>query len=597
MPAGPEKGRSFPRQATNSARESAFGSPGRVLALLILVATLAVYLQVLWHPFVWLDDAAYVTQNPHVRAGLSAAGLRWAATSLEHANWHPLTWLSHMADVELFGLNPGPHHLVNVLVHCANALLVFALFLTATGERLRSAFVAALFALHPLHVESVAWVAERKDVLSSFFGLLALLAYVRYVRAPRAATYLPVPLLHAASLAAKPMLVTLPVLLLLLDRWPLGRTRPAAVGRAGAGPPSRLPGALLLEKAPLLLLSITASALAVAAQDRAVADLERFPLWVRSGNAALAWVGYIAKTLVPYPLCVFYPHPGGTIALAAAGAGLLLGAITLAALWSHRSRPALATGWLWFLVGLLPVIGLVQVGMQAMADRYTYLPQTGLAIMGAWGILGAQAPARQRRLLAGAGVAGIGLCAVLSFFQVRLWRSDAALFGHAARHTRGNYVAHNALGMTLALAGQPREAAEQFKEAFRIRPDYSPAWYNMGVLLEQEGDLDEAARHYDRAFSLDPHSARAATNLGGIEQRRGRRREATEHYRAALRIDPGDPVANNNLGLILLDEGRLGEAAAAFSRALERDPANREAAANAARTRAWAAGGARTPAR
>lgn len=552
-----------------------FGRAGLALAFLILVATLAVYLQVFRHPFAYLDDAAYVTQNAHVRGGLSAGGLSWAATAMEHANWHPLAWLSHMADVELFGMRPGPHHLVSVLWHGANALLLFALFLAATGQRLRSAFVAALFALHPLHVESVAWIAERKDVLSSCFGLLALLAYVRYTRAPRAATYLPVPLLHAASLAAKPMLVTLPFLLLLLDHWPLGRFGPGTARRRGA---------LLLEKAPLLLLSVAVSSLAVAAQDRAVADLERFPLWVRSANAALAWVGYLVKTIVPQPLSVFYPHPGRSIALAgAAGAALLLVAVTLAALRRWRTRPALATGWLWFLACLLPVIGLVQVGMQAMADRYTYLAQTGLAVMGAWGVLGAQAPERQRRLLAGAGAAGIALLAALSFFQVRLWRSDAVLFAHAARHTRGNYVAHNALGTALALAGQPREAAEQIREAIRIRPDYSLAWFNMGVLLEQAGDLDEAARHYAGALRLDPRSARAATNLGGIEQRRGRRREAAEHYRTALRADPGDPVANNNLGVILLGEGRSAEAAAAFRRTLARDPANREAVANLAR--------------
>jgi Flp pilus assembly protein TadD len=570
-------------------------SGNRILAFLILLATLAVYLQVCRHPFAWLDDAAYVTQNPHVRGGLSVQGLRWAAVSLEQANWHPLTWFSHMADVELFGLSPGPHHLVSVLWHGANALLLFALFLAATGARLRSAFVAALFALHPLHVESVAWIAERKDVLSSCFGLLALLAYVRYARAPRAATYLPVPLLYAASLAAKPMLVSLPVLLLLLDRWPLGRLGPAA-GRPGAAPQGRRLGALLLEKVPLLLLSAAASALAVAAQDRAVADLERFPLWVRSANAALAWVGYLVKTFVPYPLSVFYPHPGGSIVpAAAAGACLLLASITLAALRGRQARPALATGWFWFLAGLLPVIGLVQVGMQAMADRYSYLPQTGLAIMVAWGIAGARAPARQRRLLAAAASVGIALCAVLSYFQVRLWRSDAALFAHAVRHTRGNYVAHNALGTALALGGQPREAADQIREALRIRPDYPLAWYNMGVLLERLGDLDGAALHYGRALRLDARSARAATNLGGIEQRRGRRREAAEYYRAALRADPGDAVANNNLGVILLGEGRAAEAAAAFSRSLERDPANPDATANLAR--ALAAGGSRAPGR
>ncbi len=528
-----------------------------VSCALVALATLAAYGRLPSLGFVGYDDPEYVTDNPSVEAGLTARGLAWALTTFHAANWHPLTWLSHMADCQLFGLDPLGHHLTSLLLHVASACFLLIALRRLTGDIGKSAFVAALFALHPLHVESVAWVAERKDVLSTVFWALSIWAYARYVERPAPRRYLAVALFFILSLAAKPMAVTLPFLLLLLDFWPLRRSISPS---GGTGALRRC----VAEKIPLFALAAASCAVTILAQaqGRALEAAARFPIGVRLANAAVSYVAYVYKTLWPARLAVFYPHPGNKLAASQAIAAFaILVVVTAAVVLAWRRRPYLAVGWFWYLGTLVPVIGLVQAGEQAMADRYTYVPLTGLFIMVAWGVpdlasLAGERLGRSLRVaIATASLVWLAALAVVTWRQVGFWRNGYTLFEHALAVTQDNYLAHYNLGTALAERGERREAELHLREAVRIEPDDVESQNNLGVLLAAEGKLDEAIDHYNRALAIRPRYAEGLYNLGTALAARGSLGEAEKRLSEALRLDPDFTKARRNLATVLLTLG------------------------------------------
>jgi tetratricopeptide (TPR) repeat protein len=480
--------------------------------VVLLALTAAVYLQVRRFEFLDYDDVHYVLENGPVRRGLSLAGLRWALASFHASNWHPLTWISHMADVSLFSLDPGWHHLVNLLFHLGNAALLVALLSAMLGRFLPALLTAALFALHPLHAETVAWVAERKDLLSTFLALATLLAYLRYVRRPGPARFLPVPLLFLLALLAKPMVVTLPLLLLVLDRWPLGRGHPPS---PTTGRP--LP-ALVAEKTPLFLLSLLSAGVTVAAQMSAetLPTLRDFPLPARLANAAVSLLSYLADAAWPEGLAVFYPHPADALPIpGVAGAVILLASLTAGAVAARRRLPWLLAGWLWLLASLLPVLGLVQVGYQARADRYTYLSLTGIFLALSWG---AERMARERgslRLPAGAALlALVALLSLATLRQASFWRDGVTLFSHALRVTTDNWVARYHLGHARFDREDLGTALGDLQESVRLNPSFSPSRNLLGLTLSRLGRLPEALTHHRAAVEIDPAYPEAWFNLG-----------------------------------------------------------------------------------
>jgi tetratricopeptide (TPR) repeat protein len=557
-----------------------------VLACLALVLIVGVvYGRVARHAFVDYDDTVYVSENEHVRAGLSLDFAVWAFSTGTNSNWHPLTWLSHALDVELFGLDPTGHHLVSVGLHASNAVLLLLALHAMTGALWRSAAVAALFALHPQHVESVAWVAERKDVLCTLFGLLALLAYVRHVARPAAATRALVLLLFAASLLAKPMLVTLPFVLLLLDVWPLGRRGEGA-------------RRLIVEKLPLFALATASSAVTWFVQQRggAVTALDALPLHLRLENALVAYATYLGKTFWPTGLGVLYPLHGSLPAWKVAGAGLLLAAITGAVAALGRRAPYLATGWLWYLGTLVPVIGIVQVGAQSGADRYTYIPLVGVFLMLAWGLtelLGARP--HGRAALAAIAAAALAGCALLTWRQAGTWRDSETLFEHTLAVTERNHIIENNLGGALMRQGRIDEALRHFENSRRIRPDHAPALSNLGVALQRKGRWSEAIALYREALKAKPGHLEAWLNLGNALEQTGDPGGALAAFREADRLKPGDPEigarlraasalerrpatappaarASYAMGNAARVAGRLDEAESAYREAVRLDP-------------------------
>jgi Flp pilus assembly protein TadD len=579
----------------------------------------AVYGTVVWHDFVNYDDPVYVTDNPQVRTGLSRANIAWAFTTLHGGNWHPLTWLSHMLDCQLFGLRAGAHHLVNVALHAASSVLLFLVLLRLTGYLARSALVAALFALHPLHVESVAWLAERKDVLSGLFWMLTLGAYVLYVEKPRPARYAAALALFALGLLAKPMLVTLPFVLLLLDSWPLGRLRfpawagqPAAAparagGRAGRAPngpagaglappgaprPARAPeaavrgtdpGRAVLEKVPFLALAALSCIVTLIAQQRggAVRSIEEYGPLLRIQTAVVSYAGYLLKTVWPSRLTVLYPHPHAWPWWIVGASALFLIALTAVALRSVRTRPWLATGWFWYLGALVPVIGLVQVGNQAMADRYTYIPLVGVFLLAAWelGEFGARR-SREGLVLAVAAAVLVPACGAGSFLQLRHWRDSETLFARAVRVTTDNPEAHYNLGLALMEKGRLEDARARLEEAVRLAPHNADAINNLGVVLDRMGRTDEAVARYREAQRLDPGSGRTWFNLGMALAKRGEVREAIAALQESVRLQPGRAEAHARLATALRAAGRLDEAEAEYGEALRLRPLDADARNN-----------------
>ena len=559
-------------------------SPHRLklmVSLILIVATIGVFWQVRNHDFLYYDDNLYVTENYHVLAGLTPEGIVWAFTTSHASNWHPISWLSHMMDCQIYGLNASEHHLTNLLFHIINTLLLFGVFERMTRARWRSALIAALFAVHPLHVESVAWVAERKDVLSTLFWFSTMWAYMRYVECPGFTRHLLVFVLFALGLMAKPMLVTLPFVLLLMDYWPLerfkfahGEQRPGQFMHEASSAPR-----LVLEKAPLFALAAGSCVATFLAQQSwgAISSLDKLPLSVRMANALVAYVTYMGKMIWPVDLAVIYPHAGMLPMWQVAGAGLLLLTISLLVVRTARQFPYLVVGWLWYLGTLVPVIGLVQVGKQSIADRYTYVPLIGLFIMIAWGIAHLLRRWSHRKVILGTSASILLLAlAICARWQVLHWRNGIVLFTHSVDVTTNNYVAHDTLGVALARQGRLNEAIAHCSEALRIRPNYAEAHNNLGAALALQGRLEEAIAQFSKAVQIDPTLAQAHKGMGLALTQQGRLEEAIPHYSKALESKPDDPAAHNDLGIVLVRIGRLEEAIVYFSKALRMTPNNEQ---------------------
>jgi tetratricopeptide (TPR) repeat protein len=551
--------------------------------LALVLVTAAVYAPVRHHAFLSYDDVDYVVDNPHVTAGLTRDGLIWAWTGVHQATWHPLSTLSHMLDCQLFGLDAGWHHLGNVVLHVLNTLLLFAVFARMTAQPWRSACVAALFALHPLHVESVAWVSERKDVLSTFFGMLTLWSYVAYAKRPGRLRYAAVLAAYVAALLSKPMVVTLPFVLLLLDWWPLRRiTVPENAGRVGAT--GRLPlRTLLLEKLPLLVLAAGVGVITVIVQNRATAvvPLNVSPLVDRLANVTLAYAVYLQHAVWPAGLAVFYPFEAPLPVWKVTAAAALLVAVSLVAWAEAGRRPYLAVGWLWYLGTLLPVIGLVRIGDFSLADRYTYVPLIGIFIMAAWGLPDLLHGRRFSRVAcAAAATAAIAACGLLTLRQLRYWQDSLTLFRHALAVTRDNYVAHVNIGMALAEQGQDDEALAHVAEAVRVKPGYPVAQYALGVLLDRRGEHAAAAEHLRAALAVNPRYADAHNALGTALAGTGDRNGAMAEFREALRLNPGLVAAHDNLGVLLNAMGQHEAALVELAEGVRLAPARAEAQCN-----------------
>lgn len=511
-----------------------------IIALLLFAATLLLYVPSFNNDFVNYDDGAYVTANPHVMEGVSWKNIRWALTATIEANWHPLTWISHMEDAQLFGTNPIGHHFHSVVLHALNVVLLFLVLLSGTGHSIRSAVVAALFAVHPLNVECVAWIAERKSVLSMFFLLLALLAYGRYARRRNWRRYSLVILFFALGLAAKPMVVTLPALLLLWDYWPLG---PAAAKFESSSRPTSL--WLLLEKVPLFALSVASAWITLFAQHAggALGSSQALPLNLRLQNAIYSYVIYLGKAIWPSRLAVFYPYPEASLAewKVIAAAILILGISGIA--WKKRqTHPYLLAGWLWYLVAMVPMIGIIQVGRQAMADRYAYLPFVGLFIITVWGGAELFAQLKLTRPIVVASVAAVLVAyGSVTLVQLRYWRNSYSLFTHALAVTTHNGIAEQNLGTALMDLGLPRIALPHFEAAVQFAPTLSTAHYNLGVLRQEQNQLEAAKHEYQLALSYgsDPKEiTQTHNNLGFLLMNSNDLKSAEQQFTAALRLEP-----------------------------------------------------------
>jgi len=529
------------------------------ICVLLAVVTFAVYFRATQNPFVNYDDQGYVVENTHVQQGLTGETLRWALTSTDATNWHPLTWLSHALDCQLFGLNASGHHLTSVLLHVMNTLLIFLLLSRATGARWRSVVVALLFGLHPINVESVAWIAERKNVLCMFFMLLTLWAYGWYARRPRVERYLAVAALFVLALAAKPMAVTLPFVLLLVDFWPLQRvaslqpkTEPFAVPQASLT-------RLAVEKVPLLLLSVASSVITMIAQKAAVATNEAVPLPVRMVNAVYAYTMYVVKAFVPIHLASFYPYEGYRLW----DATLLLCVLFLLCVsvwvWRKRALTYLPVGWLWFLGTLVPMVGVVQVGDQAMADRYAYLPLIGIFVMVVWGVGDfVQKRASNPRIWGAAAAVVLVVLSILTWRQIGFWNSSRDLWFHALAVTRDNYMAEDYAGSALLAenfqaTGQRRldEALVHFQNSVRINPHDAISRLNLGADLHERGQYREAIQQYLVVLNLtqDEHLvAKTYSDLGAASQQLGEYAAAREYYRQARELEPNNDVIFMNMG-------------------------------------------------
>ena len=514
-------------------------SAGVCISLAVL--TCIVFGQTLWHDFINYDDPRYVYENTNITSGVNTAGVAWAFTHIHAENWHPLTTISHMLDCQLYGLKAGGHHFTNVLLHTTAAILLFLALQCMTGALWRSAFVAAVFAIHPLRVESVAWVAERKDVLSGVFLMLTLLAYVRYVRAPSIGRYLAVAVAFALGLMSKPMLVTLPFVLLLLDYWPLGRIRG-----------QKKVVTLILEKIPLIVLSAVSSVVTFLVQRGAVGWTDQLPILARIKNAVVTYVVYIGQMLWPVKLAVFYPHPENRLPVSEIIlAFAILIAATAAAFVLRKKGPYLVTGWLWYLGMLVPVIGLVQVGWQGHADRYTYLPQIGLCILLTWAVADLTARWRhQREILNVSAAVVISVLGWSAWIQTSYWRDSETLFTHALAVTSNNDVAENNLGIVFLRKGNLDEAISLLQAAVDLRPENSPAHENLAKALLQKGQVTDALVHYRKLLELQPDNIEVHNIVGTVLIQQGRIREGVEEWQKVLAIQPDNGNAMSNLAWV-----------------------------------------------
>ena len=554
-----------------------FGRPDLFILLGLAVMTFAIYAQVISHQFITLDDPTYIQENPMVNRGITGAGIAWAFTTFFATNWHPLTWISHMIDCQLFGTNAGRHLLVNALIHAANTLLIFWFLLRSTHVRWPSALVAALFALHPLHVESVAWASERKDTLSTFFGLLSLIAYVRYAGAPSIRRYAWVAITLALGLLAKPMLVTWPFVMLLLDYWPLRRFQRSKVGSQWS-----VVRGLVVEKIPLFALAAASAIMTLIAQSRggAVRTFAHDPVTLRLSNALVSYAKYLMLTFWPNDLAVYYPF-AGIAAWQIIGAAFLLIGVTALCLSQRTVRLYLIVGWLWFLGTLVPVIGLVQVGGQVMADRYFYIPSIGLFIAIVFGLADIAGRWRVTPLLSAGIAAGILLIlAILANAQIQRWRNSFTLFEHTLAVTPPNLRIEHNLGLALGLNDRYDEAAVHFEKALQIDPNFYDGLVVMGVTRAHQGRLPEAIEYFQTAIHLQPDTPKAHVQLAHALWTKNRDQEALEEMRHALQFAPKDADILADFGLALALAGRVPEAIEQLHEALRLNPNNAEAHAN-----------------
>jgi len=539
-----------------------------LICLAMTFVTAAVFYQVCTYDFVNFDDPICVYENPHIQTGITLKTIKWAFVAEYAYNWHPLTWLSHMLDWQLYGNNAGGHHITNLIFHIANTLILFMVMKRMTSVLWQSAFVAALFALHPLHVESVAWISERKDVLSTFFLLLTMWAYLRYIKSPNIARYLLTLFTFVLGLMAKPMLVTLPFILLLLDYWPLARIdhfRWRTLYR------------LIFEKIPFIILSMVSSVITFFAQQSggAVATLTMISIKYRVYNAFISYVQYIIKMIWPVRLAVFYPHPRQNVSVfyAIASAGFLL-VITILVFRFAKNHRYLVTGWFWYLGTLLPVIGLAQVGSQAMADRYSYITLTGLFIIIAWGLPELLGKWPQRKIVLWiSSLMVLSALAVCANLQLRYWKNSITIFQHALNVTKNNYMAHFCMTPMLLEQGRVEEAIRHSSEAVRIKPDYADAINALGASLYRAGKIDEAIGHYERALEIDSHVAMAHLNLASAYLMKGDFAQAVWHYEMAEKtqdmIIPDDPNILNGIGYAFANSGEFEKAISLYYKALK----------------------------
>ncbi len=552
--------------------------PTWLLAVFLVLVTIAIYWPAMHCDFINLDDPDCVTENPHVQGGLTWEGVKWAFGDTEqHAYWAPLMWLSHMAACQLFGLNPWGHHLINVLLHAANVALVFLVFRRMSGATWRSLVLAALFGWHPLRVESVVWVTERMDVLSTLFWMLSLLAYAKYVEASKVRDskskvwYGTALVMFMFGLMSKAMLVTMPFVLLLLDYWPLERFKSGSVWR------------LVREKIPFFALAAVMSVVTYVVQNHggAVRTVANLPIGARGGNALVSYCRYLGKIFWPTDLAVFYPHPGYWPLAKVLLAGVFFCGISVFLFMKRRRHPYLLIGWLWFVGTLVPVIGLVQVGGQAMADRFTYIPSLGILILTIWGACDLAETWRfQKITLAVACSVTIVLSLALTRHQLGYWKDSEILFRHTIKVTNNNYIAYNNVGDALLNQGRVDEAMSQFQEAIRINPNDAEAHYNLGIAFFKKSQTGEAISQYQEAIRIKPDYAEAHNNLGAALLNKVQTDDAVSHFQEAIRLKPDYAEAHYNLGVAFFNQGRTDNAVSRFREAIRLKPDYAEAHIN-----------------
>lgn len=553
-----------------------------LIAILLVISTLALYWQVSGFDFVGYDDSLYVSL---ASKRITWESFVWSFTTLDFANWHPLTWISLILDYNLYGSNAGGYHVTNLIFHTLNTLLLFFLLNRTTGTVYRSAFVAVLFALHPLHVESVAWVSERKDVLSTFLGLWALWAYVSYVHKPKASTYLPVILLFCLSLMAKPMLVTLPFVFLLMDYWPLNRFafQLKTLTNNNKFEPRLYP--FLLEKLPFFMLSLASSIITFIAQNnyKAVISLEHASLSHRLLNAFMSYAGYLKKTFWFHDLSIFYPYPASINLLETAPSILCITSITIISIALIRKAPYFPVGWFWFLGTLVPVIGIVQVGFQAMSERYTYIPLIGIFIVISWGLRHLLQNIRYGQVLfAFSAFIFIFISSLATYHQIGIWKNNISLFSHVLKFNPRDHIAHHIIGHTMETKGEYAEALHYYSIVLKLNPVYAPAYINTGNVLVKLNRLDEALHCYDKALQINDRAAEAAYNIGIIMLLKNNPETAINYFDKALKIRPDDADTHNNMGVALMKSGNINKALYFFQKAQRLNPHSQEVKKNIA---------------
>lgn len=547
--------------------------------MFIGIVVFAVYGQTIHFQFIYgFDDDLYIAQNERVQEGLNPSNIKWAFTTFYAANWHPVTWLSHMVDAQLFGMNSGKHHLTSVIIHLINAALLYWVLLYLTGSFWSALWVALIFAIHPLHVESVAQIAQRKDLASTFFGLTTIGAFAIYAKRSSYFYYVVSILLFLIGLMAKPMLVTIPVLLLLLDYWPLNRMS-LKYGYGNflyVGAAKRF-SALLFEKTPFIILSLIFCVITIHAQGEggAVRSLEAFPLMTRLSNAIVSTAMYLLNLLRPVNLTYFYPYPTTIPAWKIAISLTTVLGITVFAFLNANRRPYIIAGWLWFLIALLPVIGIVQVGGQSMADRYAYLPSIGIYIIIAWILSDIQEISRRyaRYLCYGLSI-WMTILMTSAWIQVGFWKDSLTLFQHALQITEDNYVTHYNVGVMLYNEGRIEDAGRHYSKAIRIHPNYAKAHNNLGAILAEAGKHEAAMKHYAKAIRLRPDFADAYANMGASLAKQGKNKRAIEYFQRALEVNPESASIFSNLAVAYYNSGNTNKAIESLKTAIQIDPQN-----------------------